>query len=208
MRRQRSAGLLLTLPRWTPKRPPRRIWMSSLAHRRIAMTCCLQRISEKHQPPVPRLGVVGYATVRFQRANRCRPRRVTRATFRAQPMCASRRPLALPARRGFRRRIACRGALTPLPRARSDRGPVRRRPPRSRSRAHSLACSGERHDHEQGASDAAQDVRARSLAVARLSPPHRPTPNAGCEGVGVMASDPGTLLPPAGRGSYPWPDHP
>ena len=168
------------------------------------MTCCLQRISEKHQPPVPRLRVVGYATVRFQRANRCRPRRV----FRAQPMCASQRALALLARRGFRRRIACRGALTPLPRARSDRGPVRRRPPTSLSRAHHSHVAANVTDHERGASDVAQDVRARWLAVARLSPPHRTTPFAGCEGVGVMASDPGTLLPPAGRGSYPWPDHP
>jgi hypothetical protein len=33
-------------------------------------------------------------------------------------------------------------------------------------------------------------------------------PFAGCEGVGGDSPGPGTLLATAGRGSYPWPDHP
>jgi hypothetical protein len=53
MRRQRSAGLrlLLTLPRWTPKCPPRRIGLSSLRAPPDSHDQLSPAHLEKHQPP-------------------------------------------------------------------------------------------------------------------------------------------------------------
>jgi hypothetical protein len=117
--------LLLTSPRWTPKRPPRRSWVSSLrsppdSHDQLVSSAP----GRSTNSPVPRLRPVTYAMLGASARQPLQPTARNAGKVRAQPMCGSQRPLALPARPALRRRIACRGAPTLLRRARSDRGPI------------------------------------------------------------------------------------
>jgi hypothetical protein len=89
--------LLLTSPRWTPKRPPRRSWVSSLrsppdSHDQLVSSAP----GRSTNSPVPRLRPVTYAMLGASARQPLQPTARNAGKVRAQPMCGSQRPLRCP----------------------------------------------------------------------------------------------------------------